>query len=51
MFNKNNCYIYLEAKGGINHREGFRIIGFRISRTSFDSVPNTFKGKCVWLHF
>ena len=39
MFYKNNCYIHLEARAGISHREDFRIIdtpqSFRISRTSF----------------
>ena len=40
----------LEARAGISHREDFRIIdtpeSFRILRTSFDSIQNTFKSKC-----
>ena len=55
MFYKNSCYIYLEARAGINHREDFRIIdtpeSFRISKTSFDSVQYTFKSKYVGVHF
>ena len=55
MFCKNNCYTYLDARNGISHRENVRIIdtpeSFRISRTSFDSVQNTFKSKCVGVHF
>ena len=54
MFYKNN-YVCLEARTGISHREDFRIIeiseSFRISRTSFDSVQNTFRSKCVGAHF
>ena len=55
MFYKINCYIYLEAGAGISHQEDFQIIdtpeSLRISRTSFDSVQNTFKSKCVGAHF
>ena len=47
MLYNNNCYVHLEASHGISRREDFRIIdiskSFRISRTIFDSVQNTFK--------
>ena len=55
MFYKSNYYTYSEARAGISHREDFRIVdtpeSFRISRTRFDSVQNTFKSKCVGVHF
>ena len=55
MFYKSNCYIYLVDRAGISHREDFPIIdtseSFRISRTSFDSVQNTFNSKCVEVLF
>ena len=50
MFYKSSCYIYLDARAVISHREDFRIIdtpeSFRISRTSSNSGQNIFKSKC-----
>ena len=55
MFHESNCYIYVEARAGISHRQDFWIIdtpqSFRISVASFGSVQNTFKSKCVGVHF
>ena len=56
MYNKNNCYVYLDDRAGISHREDSRITSnsnesFKISRTSFDPVQNTFKVKYVGTHF
>ena len=46
MFYKNNCYIYLEARAVISHREDFRIIdtpkSFRISKTILSQYKITF---------
>ena len=55
MFYKNNCYIYSDANAGISHREDFQITdtpeSFRISRTSFVPVQNTFKLNVLGLIF
>ena len=42
------CYIYLESRVRISHREDFRIVE---TPESFDSVQNTFKIKCVAVNF
>ena len=55
MYHTNNCYIYLDARAGISHREDFQIIdtpeNFRISRIIFDSAQNFFKIKCIGVNF
>ena len=55
MFGRKNCYIFLNARAGITHREDFRIIdtpeSFRTSRTIFDFVQKTFRSKYVEVHF
>ena len=55
MLYKNNSYIYLGTIARISHREDFQITdtpkSFRIIRTSFDSVQNTFRNEFVGVYF
>ena len=55
MYHKNNCYIYLDARAGISHREDFQIIdtpeNFRISRIIFDSAQISLKLNVLGLTF
>ena len=55
LYFSSKCCIYVEARARISYREDFQIKdtpeSFRILRTIFDSVQNTFKSKCVGVQF